>query len=48
MLKHIAAVSDTNKGDYGRFDSFLSCMVWEAQRDYLRLFKALNPTPPQH
>lgn len=44
---YIAAVKDTNKGDSKRFDGFISCMVWEAQRDYLRLFKALNPTPPK-
>jgi Fic family protein len=43
---YITAVRDTNKGEYKRFDDFISCMVWEAQRDYLRLFKALNPTPP--
>ena len=44
---YITAISDTNKGDYRRLDNFLSCMVWEAQRDYLRLFKALNPESPQ-
>jgi Fic family protein len=43
---YIAAVNDTHRGDYQRLDNLLSCMVWEAQRDYLRLFKALNPTPP--
>jgi Fic family protein len=43
---YIAAVDDTHKGDYRRLDNFLSCMVWEAQRDYLRLFKALQPESP--
>lgn len=41
---YIAAIKETNGGDFKRFDNFISCMVWEAQRDYLRLFKALNPT----
>jgi Fic family protein len=41
---YITAIKDTNSGDFKRFDNFISCMVWEAQRDYLRLFKALNPT----
>ncbi len=40
--EYIAALKDTNSGDFTRFDNFISCMVWEAQRDYLRLFKALN------
>ena len=41
---YIAAVKDTNSGNFVRFDNFISCMVWEAQRDYLRLFKVFNPT----
>jgi Fic family protein len=39
---YIAAIKDTNSGDFTRFDNFISCMVWEAQRDYLRLLKVLN------
>jgi len=39
---YIAAIRDTNSGDYHRFDNFITCMVWKAQRDYLRLFKALD------
>lgn len=41
---YIAAIKETNTGTYSRFDNFITCMVWEAQRDYVRLFKALNPT----
>lgn len=44
---YIAAVKASNKGEYKGFDNFVSCMVWEAQREYLRLFNALNPTPQQ-
>lgn len=39
---YIAALKATNAGDYSLFDNFISCMVWEAQREYLRLFKALD------
>lgn len=40
---YIEAVKETNKGDFRLFDNFISCLVWEAQRDYLRLVKALDP-----
>ena len=42
-LVQLAAIKDTNSGDFKKFDNFISCMVWEAQRDYVRLIKALNP-----
>jgi Fic family protein len=40
---YIAAIKETNTGNYTRFENFITCMVWEAQREYVRLFKALNP-----
>jgi len=43
---YIATIKDTNHGDFEKFDNFISCMVWEAQRDYVRLIKALNPANP--
>ena len=33
---------ETDRGNFEPFDNFISCMVWEAQRDYLRLFTALD------
>jgi Fic family protein len=39
---YITALKETNSGNFEMFDNFIYCMVWEAQRDYLRLFNALN------
>lgn len=40
---YIEAIKAANKGNYTNFDNFILCMVWKSQRDYLRLFNALNP-----
>jgi len=39
---YIDAIRRANKGDEQMFMNFISCMVWEAQKDYLRLAKHLG------
>ncbi len=39
---YIAALQASNKGDNEPFINLLSNMVWEAQREYLRLVQSLN------
>ncbi len=39
---YIAALQASNKGDDAPFNNLLSNMVWEAQREYLRLIKSLS------
>jgi hypothetical protein len=35
--EYLAAVKESNTGDVTPFVNLLSSMVWESQRDYLRL-----------
>jgi len=39
---YIEAIRKANRGDEQMFINFISSMVWEAQKDYLRLAKHLN------
>jgi hypothetical protein len=39
---YIAALQASNRGDDEPFINLLSNMVWEAQRDYLRMVQSLN------
>lgn len=38
---YIEAIRKANVGDHGPFRNFISTMVWEAQREYLRLLDGL-------
>ena len=39
---YISALRDSNKGDYKLFINFISCCVWESQKEYLRLLESLD------
>ena len=39
---YISALRDSNKGDYKPFVNFISCCVWESQKDYIRLQESLD------
>lgn len=39
---YIAAVRESNKGKNRQFINLVSCMVYEAQREYVRLFESLE------
>ena len=40
--EYLAAVKESNTGDVTPFVNLLSSMVWESQRDYLRLLQSLE------
>lgn len=40
--EHIAALQASNNGDNEPFNNLISNMVWEAQREYLRLIESLQ------
>ena len=39
---YISALRDSNKGNNKPFIDFISCCVWESQKDYLRLLESLD------
>lgn len=39
---YISALRDSNKGDNRPFINFISCCVWESQKEYLRLLESLD------
>lgn len=39
---YISALRDSNKGDNKPFINFISCCVWESQKEYLRLIESLD------
>ena len=39
---YISALRDSNKGDDKPFVNFISCCVWESQKDYIRLLESLD------
>jgi len=39
---YISALRDSNKGDNKPFINFISCCVWESQKEYLRLLGSLD------
>lgn len=39
---YISALRDSNKGDNKPFIAFISCCVWESQKDYIRLLESLD------
>lgn len=39
---YIAALRTSNKGDNQPFINFISCCVWESQKEYLRLLESLD------
>jgi len=39
---YISALRDSNKGDNQPFVNFISCCVWESQKEYLRLLESLD------
>lgn len=39
---YISALRDSNKGDNKLFINFISCCVWESQKEYLRLLESLD------
>ncbi len=39
---YIAALLDSNNGDNQPFINFISCCVWESQKEYLRLLESLD------
>ena len=41
---YIAALRDSNNGDNQPFINFISCCVWESQKEYLRLLQSLDRT----
>jgi len=41
---YIAALRDSNNGDNQPFINFISCCVWESQKEYLRLVESLDRT----
>lgn len=40
--EYLSAVRESNFGNVAPFLNLLSCMVWESQRDYLRLLQSLE------
>ncbi len=40
--EYLSATKEGNAGSYGPFTNFLSSMVYESQKDYLRLLETLN------
>ena len=40
--EYLAAVRESNTGNVVPFVNLLSSMVWESQRDYLRLLQSLE------
>ena len=41
---YISALRDSNSGDNKPFINFISCCVWESQKEYLRLLESLDRT----
>ena len=39
---YISALRESNKGDNQPFVNFISCCVWESQKEYLRLIESLD------
>ncbi|ABK99892.1 Fic family protein [Pelobacter propionicus] len=39
---YISVLRDSNKGDNQPFVNFISCCVWESQKEYLRLLESLD------
>jgi Fic family protein len=39
---YISALRDSNKGDNRPFITFISCCVWESQKEYLQLLGSLD------
>ena len=39
---YLSALRDSNKGDNKPFINFITCCVWESQKDYLRLLESLD------
>lgn len=39
---YISALCDSNKGNNQPFINFISCCVWESQKEYLRLLESLD------
>lgn len=39
---YISALRDSNNGDNKPFINFISCCVWESQKDYIRLLESLD------
>ena len=39
---YISALRDSNKGNNQPFINFISCCVWESQKDYIRLLESLD------
>ena len=39
---YISVLRDSNKGDNKPFINFISCCVWESQKEYLRLLESLD------
>jgi Fic family protein len=39
---YISALRDSNKGDNKPFIAFISCCVWESQKDHIRLLESLD------
>lgn len=39
---YISALRDSNKGNNQPFINFISCCVWESQKEYLRLLESLD------
>lgn len=39
---YIAALQASNKGDNAPFINFITCCVWESQKEYLRLLESLD------
>ena len=39
---YISALRDSNKGNNQPFVNFISCCVWESQKEYLRLLESLD------
>ena len=39
---YISALRDSNKGDNKPFINFITCCVWESQKEYLRLLESLD------
>lgn len=39
---YIAALQASNKGDNKPFINFITCCVWESQKEYLRLLESLS------
>ena len=41
---YISALRDSNKGDNKPSINFITCCVWESQKEYLRLLESLDRT----